>query len=233
MFLKLIGKDTDIVRVNWVKNALAALPPGARLLDAGAGELRFKQHCSHLEYVSQDFAQYHGEGTEGLQTGNWSNDGLDIVSDITQVPVPDQSFDAILCTEVLEHVPDALAALTEFSRILRPGGTLLITAPFASLTHFAPYHFCGFNKYWYQYHMPKLGFQIQELQHNGSWFHFVAQELLRSRLIVSDYSKPSLAILTKITVIPIVILLTILSRFDRGSHEVLCFNYMVRAIKSS
>jgi ubiquinone/menaquinone biosynthesis C-methylase UbiE len=233
MWLKLIGNDTDDVRVSWVKNALSKVPAGARLLDAGAGELRFKPDCSHLDYVAQDFGQYDGTGEEGLQTGDWDNDRLDIVSDITSIPVPDASFDAILCSEVLEHIPDAVAALNEFTRILKPGGILLITAPFASLTHFAPYHFCGYNKYWYEHHLPKLGFEIELLEHNGSWFHFVAQELRRSRFIGRMYSNKFLGLLTRLAVIPIIVLLSISSRFDRGSHEAMCFNYMVRAVKKA
>jgi len=153
------------------------------------------------------------------------------VSDITDIPVDDESFEALLCTEVLEHIPDAVSALKEFSRIIKPGGTLLITAPFASLTHFAPYHFCGYNKYWYEYHLPKLGFNIEVLDHNGSWFHFIAQELRRSRFISKMYSLKGLGLITRVAVIPILMLLTILSRFDRGSHEILCFGYMVRAVK--
>ena len=153
MNYKLIGATTDEVRVNWVIKQLKALPEGIRILDAGAGELRFKPHCGHLQYVAQDFAQYDGGGDGvGLQTGKWDNTQLDIVSDITRIPVDDASFDAILCTEVFEHIPDAISAVREFARILKPGGTLLITAPFNSLTHFAPYHFCGYNRYWYVHH---------------------------------------------------------------------------------
>ena len=152
MFFKLIGTGTDAVREKFVKDNLMTIPRGYKILDAGAGELRFKPDCDHLQYVAQDFGQYEGTGDEGLQTGEWDNSRLDIISDITEIPVDDESFDAILCSEVFEHIPDAVAALNEFTRILRPGGILIITAPFASLTHFAPYHFCGYNKYWYQHH---------------------------------------------------------------------------------
>lgn len=44
----------------WLKKTLAALPEGSRLLDAGVGELKNRQYCDHLEYVSQEFCQYQG-----------------------------------------------------------------------------------------------------------------------------------------------------------------------------
>lgn len=185
--MKLIGDDTTEVQANWVIRQLKALPTGLRILDAGAGERRFEPYCSHLQYVSQDFGQYDGGGDgAGLQTGKWDNSRLDIVSDITRIPVEDASFDAILCSEVFEHIPDAITAVREFARILKPGGTLLITAPFNSLTHFAPYHFCGYNRYWYLHHLPALGLEIEIIDHNGSWFAFIAQELRRSRLGGAD-----------------------------------------------
>lgn len=57
----------------WLKQTLSALPKGGRLLDAGAGELKNRQYCGHLDYVSQDFCQYQGaQGApdEGLQSKN-------------------------------------------------------------------------------------------------------------------------------------------------------------------
>lgn len=232
MCFKLIGDDTTEVQANWVIKQLKALPDGIRILDAGAGELRFKPHCSHLQYVAQDFAQYDGGGDgAGLHSGKWDNTRLDIVSDITLIPVDDASFDAILCSEVFEHIPDAIAAVREFARILKPGGTLLITAPFNSLTHFAPYHFCGHSRYWYMHHLPLMGLEIGEIESNGSWFAFVAQELRRSRLVGRMYASGLLGLITRIAAIPLLILLTLQARHDRGSQELLCFGFMVRATK--
>lgn len=230
--MKLIGNDTEQVCTSWVIRQLSALPAGSRILDAGAGELRFKPHCAHLDYVAQDFGQYDGGGDgTGLQTGKWDNSRLDIISDITAIPVPDESFDAILCTEVFEHIPDAISAIREFARILKPEGTLLLTAPFNSLTHFAPYHFCGYNRYWYLHHLPRMGLNIDVLDHNGSWFGFVAQELRRSRHVGSIYSSALLGLLTRVAVVPIILILSIMASRDRGSHELLCFGFMVKASK--
>lgn len=50
--------------------------------------------------------------------------------DITALSFPDARFDAVLSFEVLEHVPDYPRALAEFARVLRPGGLLLLSAPF-------------------------------------------------------------------------------------------------------
>jgi hypothetical protein len=50
--------------------------------------------------------------------------------DITKLTFPDASFAAVMCFEVLEHVPDYRAGLSEISRVIRPGGKLVMTVPF-------------------------------------------------------------------------------------------------------
>ncbi|MDO9324535.1 MAG: methyltransferase domain-containing protein, partial [Methanoregula sp.] len=136
------------------------IPPGSRILDAGAGEQQYKKFCTHLNYVSQDFAQYDGKGDgKALQTQKWETSNIDIVSDITTIPEPDTSFDAIMCIEVFEHLPEPIIAIKEFSRLLKPDGHLILTSPFCSLTHMAPYHFYpGYNRYFYEKHLADNGF---------------------------------------------------------------------------
>ena len=94
----------------------------------------------------------------------------------------------ILCSEVFEHLTDPLKALDEFKRLLRPGGILILTAPFASFVHFSPYHYqTGFSKYWYEFHLPSKSFDIKELSSNGDWFSFVRQEMLRMPKMARKY----------------------------------------------
>lgn len=179
---KLIYADiNESKRQVWLKSALSSIPAGWRILDAGAGELKNKIYCRHLEYVSQDFCQYDGKGDgKGLQTEKWDTGKIDIISDITEIPESDGSFNVILCSEVFEHLPDPLKTLDEFRRLLKIGGKLIITAPFNSLVHFAPYHYCtGFSRYWYEYHLPERGFEIEELTPNGDWYGLLRQEIIR------------------------------------------------------
>ena len=162
----------DALLEKWVKEQIRRIPTGDSIIDLGAGEQKYRKYCAHLEYTSQDFCQYDGKGDgTGLQMGEWDVSKIDIISDIADVPVDDASFDAVLCTEVFEHIPDPVKALSEIYRILKPGGVLILTAPFLSETHFAPYHFCcGFDKYWYEYHLNGIGFDHFEISHYGNLY---------------------------------------------------------------
>ena len=225
------GLSNQTNREKWLECTLKNIPSGLRILDAGAGELNYKKFCTHLNYVSQDFAQYDGVGNNsGLQTSTWNNSLLDIVSDITSIPEPDASFDAIMCIEVFEHISSPVEAIKEFSRLLKKGGKLIITAPFASLTHFAPYHFySGFNKYFYQKHLSDFGFEIEELSSNGNYFEFLAQEI-RLR-IPNQYSKCALTVDDKIVKDNFLLLLEILNNHSEKSEDLLCFGYHIIANK--
>lgn len=62
--------------------------------------------------------------------------GVTVVADIQDCPtIPDNTYDVIVCTQVLEHVGNPFRAMAEIRRILKPGGTLLLTVPAAY-----PYH---------------------------------------------------------------------------------------------
>jgi ubiquinone/menaquinone biosynthesis C-methylase UbiE len=155
-------------RGKWVQFQLEKIPIGESILDAGAGEMPYKKFCTHLKYTSQDFGKYDGKGDiKGLQTDKFNTLGINVISDITAIPVPSDSFDNVLCTEVLEHVPYPDQAIKELARILKKDGKLFLTAPFCSMTHFSPYHFCtGFNRYWYEEIFKANGLDIFSIETN-------------------------------------------------------------------
>jgi ubiquinone/menaquinone biosynthesis C-methylase UbiE len=111
----------------------ALLPPaGDRLIEVGAGFGRLSDEYSGYEHVvlfdsSQTLLD---AGRERLGT----DPRLEFVlGDANALPVPDASFDAVVCVRVAHHFPDAGRAFREFARVLRPGGVLVLE--FANKRH--------------------------------------------------------------------------------------------------
>lgn len=156
----------------WVAVFAGTVPASSCVLDVGAGRAPYRSLFAHCDYRTQDFGQ------EPSTLGSYAP--LDYVSDITSIPVPDASFDVILCTEVLEHVPDPVAAIHEFARIVKPGGRVALTAPLGSFLHQEPYHYYGgYTPHWYRRVLGQAGFQIDSLEPNGGFFSWFGQEALR------------------------------------------------------
>jgi ubiquinone/menaquinone biosynthesis C-methylase UbiE len=171
-----IFRSNSSYRESWISNQLATIPSGNSILDAGSGGQPFRKYCQHLRYTALDFGQ--------LDAGNLIIEGqyghIDIRSDITSIPLPNASFDAVMCTEVLEHVFDPTTAITELGRVLKPGGILLLTAPLCSFEHQAPHHFYGgFSRFWYERALSEASFTAIRVEQNGSFFRFFGQECQR------------------------------------------------------
>jgi SAM-dependent methyltransferase len=229
-----VGTTNEWERKRWLEHTLAQVPAGRRILDAGAGELQFKEYCSHLDYVSQDFGAYDGAGDgSALQMQSWDQSKVDIVCDITSIPEPDASFDAVMCVEVLEHLPAPVDALRELVRLLRVDGTIILTAPFCALTHFSPYFFqTGFSRNFYQYWLSQFGCEVIDLQLNGNFFEYVAQELRRLPSVVERYAPHSSMRPAEWQAIGTLLdSLARASANDQGSNELLAFGVHVNARK--
>lgn len=231
----MVGTENEHTRDAWVKEQLLALPAGLAILDAGAGEQKYKKFCSHLKYTSQDFCEYDGAGNgKGGQMGEWDVSNIDIVSDIINIPCADKSFDVILCTEVLEHLPHPELAIKEFSRLLKQDGCLILTAPFCSLTHFAPYHYMsGFNRYWYENILNENGLKVLSITPNGNYFEYLAQEIRRIPYMTNKYSTAKWSRWRNVVIKGLLAILENISACDRDSAEVLCFGYHVVGKKVS
>lgn len=234
-FLELLLPASEYPRERWIIKQLTHIPKRKKIIDAGAGECYYKQYCTHLQYISQDFNQYNGIGDRtGIQTGTRNRRSIDIASDITKIPVHSKSFDVILCVEVFEHIPNPYNALKEFSRILKKGGTLLLTAPRSSLTHYSPYYYySGFSDQFYRASLSKYGFAIEELYTYGNYFDCLALELVRTPLLCLRSKNPiSIALLILYPlVLPTFVFLRIFSLLMPKSQEFLSFGHCIRARK--
>ncbi len=154
------------------------------ILDVGAGQCRYRELFAHCDYRSQDFGAYSGTN-DGLFQETWDYGDIDYTSDITSIPVDDATFDAVLCTEVLEHVLHPIGAIGEMSRILRPGGRLYLSAPLGSGLHQEPFHFYGgFTPHFYEEVLASFNLSLVSITPNGHFFQLLAQELERAQSIV-------------------------------------------------
>jgi ubiquinone/menaquinone biosynthesis C-methylase UbiE len=76
----------------------------------------------------------------------------DLILDVRSMPeIKDGSYDCVFCSGVLEHVDDYQAGLSEFTRILKAGGILLLGAPFRQPIHFGPQDFWRFTEHGIKY----------------------------------------------------------------------------------
>ena len=172
--------------MDWLQAQLALIPAGATLLDAGSGSQQYRRFCNHLDYKAQDFGQYTADSTDGFAAGLGGESGyqygeLDYVGDIWNIAAPDRAFDAILCTEVFEHIPYPTETIAEFARLLKPGGTLILTLPSNCLRHMDPYFFySGFSNRYLEKFLPEAGFAIQNLEPVGDYYSWLAAEMART-----------------------------------------------------
>ena len=100
----------------------SSLGPDARVLDVGAKQAPYRRYFQHATFQTVDLRP------------EVNPDFVADVQELTRV-VPRDSYDLVICTEVLEHVEDPRLAVEEIRRILKPNGTLLASTPFI-----VPYH---------------------------------------------------------------------------------------------
>jgi SAM-dependent methyltransferase len=99
----------------------------------------------------------------------------DVISSALQIPFKDATFDTVVSTEVLEHVPEPLRVMREMSRILKPKGHLVLTTPMYWPRHEVPYDFFRYPYDGILYLVKESGLELVKLFNRGRSYAFVGQ----------------------------------------------------------
>jgi SAM-dependent methyltransferase len=132
------------------------------------------------------------------------NEGVDVFYDGKTIPFEDAHFDAIFTSEVFEHVFDIDEIIPEIKRVLKPGGKMLVTVPFAWNEHEVPNDFGRYTSFGIQHLLHKHGFKVLNYKKSGHFAAVIAQlvpmyvhaltttnnkyiDLLRNFLLISPF----------------------------------------------
>ncbi len=154
---------------DFVRGVAREIRAGKRVLDAGAGESRFKEFFAHTEYVGIDFAQ-------GDRSWNYSR--LDVIGRLEELPFPDASFDHVLSIVVLEHTPQPGRVIEEFRRVLKPGGMVHLVVPHMWEEHQKPLDFFRFTSSGIRYLLEGSGIRIRRIHPVGGFFWQLGRRLM-------------------------------------------------------
>ena len=168
------GKLEDVGRwfiTRFVEDVAKNMATGISILDAGAGESVYKKHFSHCNYKAIDLA---------VGESRWNYANLDYVGHLHEMPIENEVFDAVLCTQVLEHLEWPRESVKEMHRVLKPGGKLFMTVPMAQDEHQIPYDFFRYTSFGLNSICKHAGFrEVHVTPFGGLWVRW-AYELPRA-----------------------------------------------------
>jgi SAM-dependent methyltransferase len=151
----------------FVKQAATSLKPGFRVLDAGAGHSPYQKLFRHVHYDAVDM---------GL--AYWTdNNTLTYICDLRYIPSDAEVYDAVICTQVLEHVKEPTLVLSELYRLLKPGGYLWLSAPLFYPEHQVPHDYYRYTQYGLQHLVISVGFIVKQLEPLEGYYGTLAYQM--------------------------------------------------------
>jgi SAM-dependent methyltransferase len=144
-----------------------------RLLDVGCGDRPYEDLFRDrvTEYIGVEYEESHHGSVSGRESR------ADIVYQGERLPFEDGSFDTVLTTQTAEHVPDPDAFFRELSRVLRSGGTLIMTVPFSYRVHAHPHDYHRFTRFALERYAKLNGLRVDVLRPRGGMWSVVGQKV--------------------------------------------------------
>ena len=166
--LAMVVSPVYIIRDGLYKSILSmASKIRGDILDFGCGSKPYESlFTNSSSYVGVDI----------LASGHsHANSKIDFYYDGKSLPFPDEHFDAVLAFEVFEHIFNLEEVIAEIRRVLKPGGKILISIPFAWDEHEVPYDFARYTSYGIMHIFKRNGFDVLELKKTTTYFLAVCQ----------------------------------------------------------
>ena len=136
-----------------------------RVLDVGAGGVsRYQNLFNCTEYLRMDI---------------FKDAKIDIIGTADSIPVDNSTFNSIVCTQVIGDVFNVNKVFTEFMRVLKPGGRVLLTEAFMDPLHDEPHDYWRFTGYSLGLLAEKACFKIEVLEKRGGFWSVKAQMTIR------------------------------------------------------
>jgi SAM-dependent methyltransferase len=205
-----------------VEGFAATLPPSARVLDAGAGEIRHARHFARQRYCGVDLAV--GDRT-------WNYTRLSAIADLERLPFPAGCFDAAINIVTLEHVRQPELVLGEIARTLAPAAPLLAIVPHEWEVHQSPHDYFRYTRHGMQYLLERAGMVEIEIRPVGGYFRLLARRLLNGLQFFSGGLRWFGFIPAALLLVPPALLIPYLDFLDRDRNFTL--GYICTARKSS
>ena len=165
--------ESYIVRSEIYKAVSNVMPLfSGKILDSGCGSMPYKNiilsnNDKVTNYIGLDIES-------GL---NYENVNADFLWDGSIMPFEDSSFDVVISTEVMEHVPDPDSYLMEVKRVLKPGGMFFFTVPFLMSLHEVPNDYYRYTTFALEMIFKRVGFVTITIKPMGGYNAAMAQML--------------------------------------------------------
>ncbi|HEY62836.1 MAG TPA: SAM-dependent methyltransferase [Anaerolineae bacterium] len=153
---------------DYIGKAGALTPSDAFVLDAGAGEGRFKPEFAHTNYIGVDLA---------VGDVDWNYRDLDAICNLFSLPFENNKFDVALCLQTLEHVTEPFIVIKELTRVLKPGGRLYLSAPQSWHQHQKPHDYYRYTSFGLKFLFEKANLIVEEIKPMGGYFWFLSFQL--------------------------------------------------------
>jgi len=163
----------------------------------------------------------------------------DVQASALSLPFREESFDSVLCTEVLEHLSDPQRAVNEIARVLKPGGVALISAPMGWALHYEPHDYFRFTHYGLQHLLSSSGLRAEQTLSSGGLLRIVGVHLAHTLyklgmfiFLPFELCRPLRKFLAACLALPVNLVFAVLARIAECFGTRFHMGWVVRARKA-